>query len=84
MVRHPRRDALRAALEKRGVGTLIHYPVSLHVQRAFAFLGGRPGDFPVTERACDEILSLPLYPEMSDAQARRVAEAVREALTEVA
>ena len=84
VVRHPRRDALRAALEKRGVGTLIHYPVALHVQRAFASLGGRPGDFPVTEKACGEILSLPLYPEMSDAQAHRVADAVREALTEVA
>jgi dTDP-3-amino-3,4,6-trideoxy-alpha-D-glucose transaminase len=83
VVRHPRRDALRTALEKRGVGTLIHYPLPLHLQRAFAALGGRPGDFPVTEQACDEILSLPLYPEMSDEQAQRVAEAVREALAEV-
>jgi dTDP-3-amino-3,4,6-trideoxy-alpha-D-glucose transaminase len=84
VVRHPRRDALRAELEARGVGTLVHYPSPLHLQRAFADLGGRAGDFPVAERACDEILSLPLYPEMSDEQVRRVAAAVREALAAVA
>jgi dTDP-3-amino-3,4,6-trideoxy-alpha-D-glucose transaminase len=82
VVRHPRRDALRDALERRGVGTLIHYPVPLHLQKAFAALGGRAGDFPVAERACAEILSLPLYPEMSDEEARRVAAAVRAALAE--
>jgi dTDP-3-amino-3,4,6-trideoxy-alpha-D-glucose transaminase len=83
VVRHPRRDALRAALERRGVGTLIHYPLPLHVQRAFAALGGMPGQFPVAEKACGEILSLPLYPELSDGQARAVAAAVREALGEI-
>lgn len=82
VVRHRRRDALRAALERRGVGTLVHYPVPLHLQRAFLPLGGRPGQLPVAERACGEIVSLPLYPEMSDEQARRVAGAVREALAE--
>jgi dTDP-3-amino-3,4,6-trideoxy-alpha-D-glucose transaminase len=83
VVRHPRRDALRAALERRGVGTLIHYPVPLHLQKAFASLGGRRGDFPVAERACDEVFSLPLYPEMSDEEARQVAAAVRAALAEM-
>jgi dTDP-4-amino-4,6-dideoxygalactose transaminase len=80
VVRHARRDALMAALEERGVGTLIHYPIPLHLQPAFATLGGRPGDFPVAEKAAGEILSLPLYPEMTDAQALAVAGAVREAL----
>jgi dTDP-4-amino-4,6-dideoxygalactose transaminase len=62
VVRHPRRDALIAALEERGVGTLVHYPIPLHLQPAFASLGGRPGDHPVAERAAAEILPLPLYP----------------------
>jgi dTDP-3-amino-3,4,6-trideoxy-alpha-D-glucose transaminase len=80
VVRHPRRDALQAELLARGVGTLVHYPTPLHVMPAFADLGYRAGDFPVAERACREILSLPLYPEMTDEQARAVAAAVREAL----
>ena len=78
VVRHPRRDALMAALTERGIATLIHYPVPLHLQGAFASLGGRPGDFPVAEQAAREIVSLPLYPEMTDAQALAVADAVRE------
>jgi dTDP-3-amino-3,4,6-trideoxy-alpha-D-glucose transaminase len=79
VVRHPRRDALAAALQERGVGTLIHYPIPLHLQPAFSDLGGRGGDFPVAERAAREILSLPLFPELSDAQAQAVAAALREA-----
>ena len=78
VVRHPRRDALAAALRERGIGTLIHYPIPLHLQPAFASLGGKPGDLPVAEKAASEILSLPLYPELSDEQARAVVEAVRE------
>lgn len=80
VVRHPRRDALMAALKARGVGTLIHYPIPLHLQPAFAPLGGRKGDHPVAERAAAEILSLPLYPEMTDEEARFVAAAVSEAV----
>jgi len=81
VVRHGRRDALMAALKERGVGTLIHYPVPLHLQGAFASSssGGRPGAFPVAEKAAGEILSLPLYPEMTDAQVLTVAAAVRDA-----
>ena len=82
VVRHPRRDALQAALAERGIGTLIHYPIPLHLQPAFAGLGGKPGDLPVAERATSEILSLPLYPELDDATVRRVAETVRAATME--
>jgi dTDP-4-amino-4,6-dideoxygalactose transaminase len=82
VVRHPRRDALQAALAKRGIGTLIHYPIPLHLQPAFAGLGGKPGDLPVAERATSEILSLPLYPELDDAIVRRVAETIRTATME--
>jgi dTDP-4-amino-4,6-dideoxygalactose transaminase len=78
VVRHPRRDALAAALRRKGVGTLIHYPIPLHLQPAFSALGGGKGDFPAAEKAADEILSLPLYPEMTDAQVDAVAQAIRE------
>jgi dTDP-4-amino-4,6-dideoxygalactose transaminase len=78
VVRHPRRDALMARLKERGVETLIHYPIPLHLQPAFASLGGRPGDCPVAETAAREILSLPLHPGMTDDDARLVAASVRE------
>jgi dTDP-3-amino-3,4,6-trideoxy-alpha-D-glucose transaminase len=78
VVRHPSRDALAAGLRQRGIETLVHYPIPLHLQPAFAWLGGRAGDFPVAERAAAEILSLPLYPEMTDEQAQAVVAAVRE------
>jgi dTDP-3-amino-3,4,6-trideoxy-alpha-D-glucose transaminase len=77
VVRHPRRDALAAGLKERGVGTLVHYPIPLHLQPAFAGTG-RAGQFPVAERAAREILSLPLYPEMADAQVDAVIRAIRE------
>jgi dTDP-4-amino-4,6-dideoxygalactose transaminase len=80
VIRHPRRDALMAALEQRGIGTLVHYPIPLHLQPAFAALGGRAGELPVAEQAAGEILSLPLYPELSDAQASEVVTAVRESV----
>ena len=76
VVRHPRRDALAEGLKARGIGTLIHYPVPLHLQAAFAGTG-TPGAFPVAEQAAREILSLPLYPEMSDAQVDAVIDAAR-------
>ncbi len=78
VVRHPRRDALRTALRERGIATLVHYPTPLHLQPAFSSLGGRRGDMPVAERAASELLSLPLYPELTDAQVGAVAAAVRE------
>jgi dTDP-4-amino-4,6-dideoxygalactose transaminase len=78
VIRHPRRDALATALRERGIGTLVHYPIPLHLQRAFAELGRKKGDFPVAERAAAEILSLPLFPEMTDGQAEAVIRAIRE------
>jgi dTDP-4-amino-4,6-dideoxygalactose transaminase len=79
VVRHPRRDAIMAALKEQGIGTLVHYPIPLHLQPALAPLGGRPGDLPVAEQAANEVFSLPLYPELTDGQARAVAAAVRRA-----
>jgi len=80
VVRHPRRAAFMAALAARGVGTLIHYPIALHLQRAYASLGGKPGDRPRVEKAADEIVSLPVYPELTDDQVGVVIAAVKEAV----
>jgi dTDP-4-amino-4,6-dideoxygalactose transaminase len=73
-----RRDALRAHLAERGVGTQIHYPVPIHMQEAAQFLGYRKGDLPVTEKVAGEVLSLPMYAELTDAQIDRVATNVSE------
>jgi dTDP-4-amino-4,6-dideoxygalactose transaminase len=78
VIRHAARDRLQAALSKRGISTLIHYPVPPHLQPAYAELGHTEGDFPVAEQIHREVLSLPLWPGMSDSQADRVIAAVRE------
>jgi dTDP-4-amino-4,6-dideoxygalactose transaminase len=76
VVRHPRRDELKKFLEDNGVGCAVHYPIPLHLQKAYAHLGHRPGDFPVAEKAAQECLSLPIYPELTDAQIARVVEVI--------
>ena len=78
VVRHPRRDELKKHLESNGVGCALHYPVPLHLQKCYANLGHQPGDFPVAERAARECLSLPIYPELTDEQMRRVADVVKD------
>jgi len=70
------RDALRAALEKEGIQTAIHYPVPVHLQPAYADLGYARLSLPESEKAADQVLSLPLYPEMTDDQVERVSEAL--------
>lgn len=72
-----KRDALREFLTERGIGTQIHYPVPIHLQDAAQFLGYRKGELPVTERLAGEVLSLPMYPELTDDQVGYVADAVR-------
>ncbi len=78
VVRHPRRDALLAHLRARGIMADIHYPLAGHLQPALGERRGRVGQFPVAEKACAEILSLPLYPELTPALIERVAAAVRD------
>lgn len=72
-----RRDDLRRALDERGVATAVYYPSPAHLQPALAGLGHRPGDLPVAERACAEVLSLPLFPELRADERDRVVDALR-------
>jgi dTDP-4-amino-4,6-dideoxygalactose transaminase len=65
MVRHPRRDLLQKHLTKNGVGTIIHYPVPPHLQKAYAELGYTRGQFPISEKLADEVLSLPMSAHLS-------------------
>lgn len=76
-----KRDPLKAFLAERGVGTGIHYPVPIHMQEAAQFLGYRKGELPVTERLAGEVLSLPMYPELTDEQVGYVAENVKAFMT---
>ena len=76
VVRHPRRDALADFLKSRGIGTAMHYPLPLHLQKAYAYLGLGEGAFPHSEQAARECLSLPLFPELAESDAIKVADAV--------
>ena len=80
---HPSRDLIRAGLEARGIMTGLHYPVPVHLQKAYESLGYRAGDFPVSERIGRECFTLPLFPEMSERQQDRVIEALSDVLREV-
>jgi dTDP-4-amino-4,6-dideoxygalactose transaminase len=72
------RDSLQAYLGEQGIGTGIHYPIPIHLQPAYRDLGYQRGDFPITERAADTILSLPMYPELAPTAVEEVASAVCE------
>jgi dTDP-4-amino-4,6-dideoxygalactose transaminase len=78
VIRAQGRDALQAHLRARGIGSQVHYPEPVHLQAAYADLGYARGTLPHTERACAEVLSLPMYPELSLEDVRRVATAIRE------
>jgi dTDP-4-amino-4,6-dideoxygalactose transaminase len=80
VVRVRSRDDVLARLHADGIGAGVHYPVPIHLQGAFAHLGHARGDFPVAERAAEEILSLPMFPELSAEQQERVVASLRRAL----
>jgi dTDP-4-amino-4,6-dideoxygalactose transaminase len=71
-----RRDELASYLKEKGIGTSIYYPRPLHLQKCFAYLGYKEGDFPVAERVCKEILALPMYPELRDDEVDYVCDAI--------
>lgn len=76
------RDRVREELQARGVQTAIHYPRPVHLQRPYAALGYKPGSLPHTERACERVFSLPLFPELASAQVRYAAETLAEVAEE--
>ena len=78
VIRTSRRDALREHLTRKEIGTAIYYPLGLHEQTCFAYLGYRAGDFPETERAARETLALPMYPELSREAQSYVTETIAE------
>jgi dTDP-4-amino-4,6-dideoxygalactose transaminase len=74
VVRVPRRDLVQQYLAGHGISTAVYYPIPLHLQDCFAYLGYKWGDFPESERACREVLALPVYPELPEEQLRFVAD----------
>ncbi len=78
VVQTDQREALQTYLSEHGVGTAVHYPIPIHLQPAFEFLGHPEGSFPNAETFARRVLSLPMYPELTDAEAERVASTVKD------
>ncbi len=77
VIRAPKRNDLRQFLNEQGVGTDIYYPVPLHLQECYSFLKCRPGDCPVSEKASEEVLALPIYPELTEEQQAYVVDRIK-------
>lgn len=80
VIRVSDRDGVKQKLADAKVGSAVYYPIPLHLQECFQYLGGKEGDLPETERACREVLALPIYPELTEEQIRYVAKQVIEAV----
>jgi len=77
VLRSTRRDTLKQGLDASGIGNAVYYPVPLHLQACFAYLGYRAGDMPESERAAEEVLALPIFPELSDTNIQEVIRAIK-------
>jgi dTDP-4-amino-4,6-dideoxygalactose transaminase len=76
-IRTKRRKELIEKLKKNDISTGIHYPIPLHLQPAYKYLGYKRGDFPITEKISEGILSLPIYPELTDEQITFISELIK-------
>lgn len=84
VIRIDARDRIQSELKARGIGTEVYYPVPMHLQQCFEYLGHRPGEFPQSEHAAATSLALPVYPELTDEQARYVVDCLSESLVPIA
>jgi dTDP-4-amino-4,6-dideoxygalactose transaminase len=71
------RDGLEAYLKEQGIGTSVYYPIPLHLQKCFEYLGHKKGDFPVAERLCEQVLALPMFPELTEDEVGYVCESIQ-------
>lgn len=76
VIRARKRDELQQQLKEKGIGTAIYYPLPLHLQKCFSYLGYKQGDFPVAEQAAGEVLALPVYPELTSAQQEYIVSSI--------
>lgn len=79
-VRSPQRDEIQKRLREKGISAVVYYPVPLHLQQAVTFLGYKRGDLPVAEKACQEVLSLPIYPELRESMVEKIAEIIKDVI----
>jgi dTDP-4-amino-4,6-dideoxygalactose transaminase len=79
-IRSPKRGTLQQQLKESGIPSVVYYPIPLHLQEAMAFMGHTKGDFPVAEKAADEVLSLPIYPELDEEDIRLTSDAIHRCL----
>jgi dTDP-4-amino-4,6-dideoxygalactose transaminase len=78
VIRARRRDELRQFLTSKGIGNEVYYPIPLHLQPVFAYLGYREGDLPAAERASEEVLALPMFPELRRDEIKQVVDTIAE------
>jgi dTDP-4-amino-4,6-dideoxygalactose transaminase len=78
VIRASRRDELQKFLTAKGVATRVYYPMPLHLQPCFAYLGCKKGDFPVSEKLSEEVLALPMFPELTEREQERAADGIAE------
>ena len=81
-VRVPEREAFMKALAEKGISCGVHYPVPVHLQDAYRFMGKKKGSFPVAEKCAEETVSLPMFPELKEEQITHTAEVIKAFLTQ--